>query len=684
MTFLNSIYLAALAAVVIPLLIHFLSRRRIKIVDFSSLKFLFQMQKTRLRWLRIREILLLLLRILILAFLALAFARPALTGKHGSSHAPTSAVLLIDNSPSTERLSSSGIIYDDIRKGALQIINLLEPGDDVTFITISGKPIIYGPYSDLIRAREALYATMPGPAAPSMREGLARAQSILRAGKNLNRDIYILSDMQTCADWNNITASSIDTSINYYIIGYPDNDFDNAGISRTEFPPQLLAPGEDFTITANIKNYSEKQVNGRLAELYLDNIKKAQTAVDIKPKGSTSVEFSVAGMNPGYHRGYVEIEDDDYSTDNKFYFDFYIPASISVLAVGQSPHDILALNNCLGDNKAGHIKYTGVTIGEFSRQNLQSYNVVILSGLISLPSPYINSLQDFLNHGGGIFIVFGKNVQPDAYSEFLNYNAEISPRTRYTAGENSGTKNYFEMREYDLNHPIFKIYSRGGPEKPEIPAIKIKSFMETTGGIVIGWLTDKRPVITQSKNNKIVLFGSGFDTDCSDIVLHSFFVPFVVRTVEFLAAKSNIGQEYYLAGRQASLNLSAQTQALSARLIGPSCDINLPIARGAYGPFVNIAETGYPGFYTLLGDSDTLGYMAVNPDSNESSELKIPDSRLKEIFGGNYSYLDGKSDIKTAIVQAKYGMELWKYCLALALICLIIESLLVREPKTKT
>jgi hypothetical protein len=123
---------------------------------------------------------------------------------------------------------------------------------------------------------------------------------------------------------------------------------------------------------------------------------------------------------------------------------------------------------------------------------------------------------------------------------------------------------------------------------------------------------------------------------------------------------------------------------LSARLIGPSCDINLPIARGAYGPFVNIAETGYPGFYTLLGDSDTLGYMAVNPDSNESSELKIPDSRLKEIFGGNYSYLDGKSDIKTAIVQAKYGMELWKYCLALALICLIIESLLVREPKTKT
>jgi len=208
--------------------------------------------------------------------------------------------------------------------------------------------------------------------------------------------------------------------------------------------------------------------------------------------------------------------------------------------------------------------------------------------------------------------------------------------------------------------------------------------VESTGGVVIGSLTDKRAIITQSSKNKIILFGSGFDIGSSDITLHSFFVPFVVRTIEYLAAKSSVGQEFYFAGHPASLNLSGQTQAISARLVGPSCDITLPISRGAYGPFVNIAEIGYPGFYALLGDSDTLGYLAANPDSSESTAQKISDSRLKEIFGNSYSYLDGKSDIKTEIVQAKFGMELWKYCLALALICLIIESLLVREPKTKS
>ncbi len=683
MTFLNSIYLAALAAIVIPLLIHFLSRRRIKIVDFSSLKFLFQMQKTRLRWLRIREILLLLLRILILAFLALAFARPALTGKHGSSHAPTSAVLLIDNSPSTERLSSSGIVYDDIKKGALQIMSLLGPSDDLTIITLSGKPITYGPFSDLARAKDALYATSPGPATPAFREGIGQAQSILRASKNLNRDIYILGDMQVSADWQNITAASIDSSLSYYVIGYTENDYDNVGISSIRFPPQLLAPGEDFSIMANLKNYSDKMINGRVAELYLDNVKKAQTAIDIKAKASAAVDFAVAGTSPGFHRGYIEIEDDDYSPDNKFYFDFDIPSSISVLAIGQSPQDIKALENCLGGNKVGYINYTGITIGEFSRQNLRAYNVIILSGLTSLPIPYLNSLQDFINGGGGLFIVLGRDGQPDIYRDFLYGHAGIVLGKRVTSGENTASKNYFDFKDFDLTHPIFKVYARDSQERLEIPDLKITSFVETDGGVVIGSLADKRAIITQSSKSKIVLFGSGFDSGSSDIALHSFFVPFVVRTVEYLAAKSSPGQEFYFAGKPASINLINQTPAISARLVGPSCDIALPIARGAYGPFVNIVEIGYPGFYTLIGESDTLGYLAVNPDSSESSELKVTDSRLEEIFGNSYLYLDGRSDIKTEIVQAKFGVELWKYCLALALICLIIESLLVREPKIK-
>jgi hypothetical protein len=683
MTFLNSIYLAALAAIVIPLLIHFLSRRRIKIIDFSSLKFLFQMQKTRLRWLRIRDIILLLLRILTLAFLALAFARPALTGKHGSSHAPTSAVLLIDNSPSSERLSSSGILYDDIKKGALQTIGLLGPSDDISFVTLSGKPTLYGPFSDLVRVKDALYTTTPGAATPSIYDGLKKAKEILTTSKNLNRDIYVFTDMQSGSWWDNLSANVADSAFRYYVIGYTENDFDNVGISSVQFPPQLLTPGEDFSISANLKNYSDKMVNGRLAELYLDNVKKAQTAVDLKSQAIAIVDFTVAATSPGHHRGYIEIEDDDYAPDNRFYFDFDIPATISVLAVGQAADDLVPLANCLGQGNIGYINYTGITLGEFSRQNLRSFNVMILNNIAAIPIPYLNSIQDFLNNGGGLFIIMGGNALTGTFQRFLGDNAGITIGEKFIAGNNPSGNNYFDLKDFDLTHPIFKIYSVQGREPLEIPELKIKSFVAANGGEALASITDKRAILTQSSKSKMIVFGSGFDSGCSDIARHSFIVPFVIRTVEFLASKTSAAQEFYFAGKPASVNLSNQTQAVSARLVGPSCDLTVPVSRGAYGAFVNIAEVGFPGFYTLLEDTDTLGYLAANPDSSESTSQIVSEDRLKAILGKEMTYLKGKSDIKTEIVQAKFGLELWKYCLALALVCLIIESILVREPKQK-
>jgi len=63
--FLNSTVLLAASAALIPLLIHLFSRRRVRVVEFSSLKYLKEMQKRQLRRLKIRQWLLLILRMLI-------------------------------------------------------------------------------------------------------------------------------------------------------------------------------------------------------------------------------------------------------------------------------------------------------------------------------------------------------------------------------------------------------------------------------------------------------------------------------------------------------------------------------------------------------------------------------------------------------------------------------------------
>src|SRR5687768_4361997 len=100
MIFLNPFILVAMAAASIPLLLHLLNLRKLRTVEFSSLKFLKELQKTRIRRLKLKQILLLILRTSLVIFAVLAFARPALHGSAGlpGSHASTTAVILIDDS----------------------------------------------------------------------------------------------------------------------------------------------------------------------------------------------------------------------------------------------------------------------------------------------------------------------------------------------------------------------------------------------------------------------------------------------------------------------------------------------------------------------------------------------------------------------------------------------------------
>lgn len=80
MTFLNPLLLLGLAAAAIPLIIHLFNFRRPRRVDFSSLVFLHELKKSTMQRVRIKQWLLLALRTLAIASVALAFARPTMTG----------------------------------------------------------------------------------------------------------------------------------------------------------------------------------------------------------------------------------------------------------------------------------------------------------------------------------------------------------------------------------------------------------------------------------------------------------------------------------------------------------------------------------------------------------------------------------------------------------------------------
>src|SRR5512137_303096 len=84
MAFLNRYFLIGLAGAAVPILIHLLTRDRVRRVSFSTLRFFANVSRNVLRRKRIYEMILLAMRTAACALLAIAFARPFLASGEGA------------------------------------------------------------------------------------------------------------------------------------------------------------------------------------------------------------------------------------------------------------------------------------------------------------------------------------------------------------------------------------------------------------------------------------------------------------------------------------------------------------------------------------------------------------------------------------------------------------------------
>ena len=107
MSFLEPLFLVGLLGAALPLLVHLINRRKAVRVDFPALAFLMQSNRREARGIKVRQWLLMALRMLVIAALAIALAKPFVLSSQGvSSSDPTTPRTSSCPRPSTSRASS--------------------------------------------------------------------------------------------------------------------------------------------------------------------------------------------------------------------------------------------------------------------------------------------------------------------------------------------------------------------------------------------------------------------------------------------------------------------------------------------------------------------------------------------------------------------------------------------------
>jgi hypothetical protein len=617
--FLSPLFLAGAAAVAIPIAIHLFYRRTEPVVNFAATRYLKRAPVEQAQRRRLRELLLLALRVTALLLLALAFARPYIS-QSAAALTARGTMVLIDTSVS---MSGPGQ-FERARALADQVVRNAPAGDVVGVMSFGAGTTIVAPLSvDRARARAAIASVVVDAGATRYRAALARAAEEFgdRSGR-----IVVVTDLQQTG-WDSADQG-----------GLPDRL--TVEIDAVEGPSSNLALTgvrvDGTEAVAIVQNYSPRQVAGEIV-FTMDDRRIGATAVSMPAGGSAEARLSVEGQGAGRLSAAVN-DRAGYAADNVRYAVLDpadAPLIVAVTASG-NPAEAFYLDRAVGISEGpGGFRFrlvSGPAFSDLQPDALAEASVVVILGTRGLEQRGREMLAGFVRAGGGLLITAGPDVDPAIIKGALNGVVETSWRDRTPAP--------LRFAPDDSRHPVFRVFGGVGT-LGNVSFSRAVLVNPGTAADVVARYSDGSPALVEERTGvgRVLVFASDINDRWNDLPLQPAFVPFVHETLRYLTSSRAAKAEYFVG--------------------------ELPGAEGLT-----------PGVVALKNEARARR-VAVNVDPRESDPARMsPDD-----FRAGISRLNA-SAARAASTEARGqedGQRLWQYALLMMVVSLAAEGMLGRR-----
>jgi hypothetical protein len=662
LSFLNPLFLFGLAAGVVPVLIHRLTKRDAVPRKFSAVRLLLQSQQVMARPQRLKHLLLLALRVLAVLSLVFMMARPVLTSSGFlSKGSEETKVIIFDNSLSMGYREDGGERCALAKKAAREMIE--ETRGKILIIPTSLTHRQSAPQDEVrwLLPEEALreldrISLSFGRGDPVKALSLAyhRLKELKTPG-----EILILTDM-TRGDWEGFNLSKMETlsgetPITFVRIGGADRD-PNFALKEAKLVEGEAVVGVPLRLDATVSNGSD-QSGSTLVQLYLTGAKREQKEMSLKAGEEGKAYFELSIDKPGWVDGEFRLSGDRLAYDDIFYFTLKIRDKIKVLVVDGDPRTSLRagesyyLVNALHPGKAEDSPFLTriITEAEFGGHDLKAYDAVFL---LNVARPQASKLTPFLESKRPVFIFLGDRVIPGEYN-----NIPLFP-WRIQEPKDSGISRPESITGIDMNHESMQPFS--GPTGESLRKASFYRYLKVDGCrknlLTLG---NKEPLLCEADlgKGKLFLFTSSADLDWNDLPLKAAYLPFIQ---ELLKEAVGLGGESIPRGIRIGESLDEKSSPV--QVMGPE---------------------GGPGIYRFSMPTGEVR-RGVNPPFEESDLRKVLPEEMKKRF----------ETIEIKVVEYKEGMtsglygrkkELWPFSLAFLLIVLAVEMVIANGiPGTKS
>jgi len=658
MQFLSPLYLLGAFAVAAPILIHLIRRRKETVVAWAAHRFLVAATRKLQKRRRVEDLLLLLLRCLLFLLLALLFARPFFP-------APDEAVveeggrlvLLVDASASMGLGDGVKTVFDRAKEAVDEVLAGLPESTGVSLILFGGRayPLVGAPTSDHDLIRGEMARQHPLPETSNLAAGLSAA--LRQASGEGSGKIVLITDGQAeawsdAARLSELARQAREASVDIVLRPVEGRGaVRNLGVAGLELLQKRPVAGQALRVRALVRNGGPSESEpARLLLEKEEGVPFQEAPIPaLAPGEVTAMEFTLRFEEEGAHLLTARLPGDTFPDDDRRSIGLQV-ASATRVGIVEGRHSagtrippgfFLSAAAVPVDDAArdGFPVEAEVVRPDLlrDRERLAGYDVLVLTGIRELDTEQAESLRDFLDRGGGLWI--NPPSDEDAAARFVRdpVVAELIGGAGLSLDSGSGDR----------------------PSGPPYAHPVTAAWNDASAGSLEGIFADRylaiaptdtmRPVLrlrngdllfatSRYRKGRVFLSALPMDGEWSNLPLAAPFVPLVQRSLDWLSGVSTAPREV-APGESWSTAVDDERVGRSFHVRRPGAGDGVELAGKVEfrdgRARISFSNTRQLGRYELFLDPDgpAVGAFGVNLPPSES-DLRAVEAPAADLLGG--------------------------------------------------
>ncbi|MCA9103442.1 MAG: BatA domain-containing protein [Planctomycetales bacterium] len=652
LSFAHPALLWGLLLAALPVLIHLINMLRHKRVEWAAMEFLLASQRRNSRWIRLRELLLLLARVGLIAGIVLLVARPALHSAwlqrlgDGRVH---HVILLDDSFSMTDRLDDRSVFDEAVRVVERIGQQASSAGSSQLFTLIRFSKSGHGS----VPALPDLQASLVGADFPSrladitteiaptqLAVGPAEALEYAAALAEQNRDeqlvVYIVSDFRrrdwdSTTEWQETCRQINTTGGRLHLVRCADRHRPNLAVTDVSCSRSTVAAGVPVRFDIEVANFSDEVARQVPVQLEVDGKQQRTVVIDEILSGQRRRQQAELQFPAGGSKAIVaRIDADAVELDNVRYEALDVPESARVLIVDGSPDGLDGQFIAMALSPGGGVRTGIAPVVEapsyLATQPVDNFAAIFIANIDSIPADAVAAIERYANAGGGVCFVLGDRTESQFVNEQLYRDgAGVFPAPLNKTADLNRDRVEKVPDIGESNHPLLRAFR--GERNSFLQTVSVGRYYELaadrdalgrSGVEIAAAMRNDAPLILDRRfgAGRVVALLTTAAPRWNNWARNPSFVVLILDLESYLASNNGTRQEHQVGQ---PLKLAVDEREHAARL-------RVELADGQRQTTLTAQPAGDPHqLVATLEDADRVGFYTVhaNSPSGEAETWKL-------------------------------------------------------------